>query len=174
MEILWVLLFLTVIFIFADKTFGIKKTIIQTLNPPPPPPPPPEYPYGKRTFLTAEETEFYNNLKPVAGEYSLIINMKTCLDDIIEIKNADDKNQLNELFDKIKYKSIDFVLIDPETMSTECFIEFRDGSHKEPNQIEEDKFLETICNKNNIDFIIYQGNFDEIKKYFNENWEKQI
>lgn len=171
METLWILLFISVAFIYLDKVFGIADIIKKKLNPPPPPPPEPEYPYGKKNLLTKNEIEFFKKLKSLTDEYSLGINLKTCLDDIICIKNSE--NNLDELFDKIKFKSIDFVIIDPDSMSAECLIELRDGSHKEPEQIEEDKFLETLCEKNNIDFIIYQGDFEKITSYFDENWEKQ-
>lgn len=173
METLWVLLFISVLFIYLNKVFGIADIIKKKLNPPPPPPPEPEYPYCKKNLLTESELEFFKNLKSLTDEYSLGINLKTCLDDIICIKDCDDKSQLDELFDKIKFKSIDFVIFDPENMLPECLIEFRDGSHKEPEQIEEDKFLKTLCEKNSIDFILYQGDFEKITKYFDENWEIQ-
>lgn len=171
METLWILLFIVVIFVYLDKAFGIVNTIKKKLNPPPPPPPEPEYPYCKKNLLTENELEFFKKLKSLTDEYSLRINLKTCLDDIVSIKNTE--NNIDELFNKIKSKSIDFVIVDPDNMSAECLIEFRDGSHKEPEQLEEDKFLKTLCEKNNIDFIIYQGNFEKITSYFNENWEKQ-
>ena len=102
-----------------------------------------------------------------------MVSMKTCIDDIIAIRSAGEKDESIELFNKLKYKSIDFIIIDPENMSPECLIEVRDGSHKAPEQLDEDKFIETLCQKNGIDFIIYQGNFEKIKAYFDENWEKQ-
>ena len=48
-------------------------------------------------------------------------------------------------------------------MSAECIIKLSD----------DDGFIKKFCEKNNIDFILYNGDFNEIISYFDENWEKQ-
>ena len=77
------------------------------------------------------------------------------------------KNLLNsyetEFFKKIKSAIADFIISDPDSMSAECIIKLSD----------DDGFIKKFCEKNNIDFILYNGDFNEIISYFDENWEKQ-
>ncbi len=158
METLWVLLFISVVLIILNKFFGFKDIIRKKLNPPPPEP---EYPYCKKNLLNSYETEFFKKIKSLADEYSLTVNIKTNLNNIADVKNSE--NQTDDDLKKFNSAIADFIISDPDSMSAECIIKLSD----------DDGFIKKFCEKNNIDFILYNGDFNEIISYFDENWEKQ-
>lgn len=161
METLWVLLFISVVLIIFNKFFGFKDIIRKKLNPSPPAPPEPEYPYCKKNLLNSYETEFFKKIKSLADEYSLTVNIKTNLNNIADVKNSE--NQTDDDLKKFNSAIADFIISDPDSMSAECIIKLSD----------DDGFIKKFCEKNNIDFILYNGDFNEIISYFDENWEKQ-
>ena len=161
METLWVLLFISVVLIILNKFFGFKDIIRKKLNPLPPAPPEPEYPYRKKNLLNSYETEFFKKIKSLADEYSLTVNIKTNLNNIADVKNSE--NQTDDDLKKFNSAIADFIISDPDSMSAECIIKLSD----------DDGFIKKFCEKNNIDFILYNGDFNEIISYFDENWEKQ-
>lgn len=161
METLWVLLFISVVLIILNKFFGFKDIIRKKLNPLPPAPPEPEYPYFKKNLLNSYETEFFKKIKSLADEYSLTVNIKTNLNNIADVKNSE--NQTDDDLKKFNSAIADFIISDPDSMSAECIIKLSD----------DDGFIKKFCEKNNIDFILYNGDFNEIISYFDENWEKQ-
>ena len=158
METLWVLLFISVVLIILNKFFGSKDIIRKKLNPTPPEP---EYPYCKKNLLNSYETEFFKKIKSLADEYSLTVNIKTNLNNIADVKNSE--NQTDDDLKKFNSAIADFIISDPDSMSAECIIKLSD----------DDGFIKKFCEKNNIDFILYNGDFNEIISYFDENWEKQ-
>ncbi len=158
METLWVLLFISVVLIILNKFFGFKDIIRKKLNPLPPEP---EYPYCKKNLLNSYETEFFKKIKSLADEYSLTVNIKTNLNNIADVKNSE--NQTDDDLKKFNSAIADFIISDPDSMSAECIIKLSD----------DDGFIKKFCEKNNIDFILYNGDFNEIISYFDENWEKQ-
>lgn len=158
METLWVLLFISVVLIILNKFFGFKDIIRKKLNPTPPEP---EYPYCKKNLLNSYETEFFKKIKSLADEYSLTVNIKTNLNNIADVKNSE--NQTDDDLKKFNSAIADFIISDPDSMSAECIIKLSD----------DDGFIKKFCEKNNIDFILYNGDFNEIISYFDENWEKQ-
>lgn len=172
METIWLLLFLVVILVFSNKFFNFTDMIKKYFNPPPPPPPELECPYQKRILLTKNEHNFYQRLKPLVDEYGLHIIVKTRLADLIEVKPLDDKSKWAECFNKIKSKHIDFVITEPDEMTAECLIELQDSSHDEPDRIERDKFVKSVCDGTGLPIIMTYGETDEIEKYLDENWEK--
>ena len=161
METLWVLLFISVVLIILNKFFGFKDIIRKKLNPLSPAPPEPEYPYCKKNLLNSYETEFFKKIKSLADEYSLTVNIKTNLNNIADVKNSE--NQTDDDLKKFNSAIADFIISDPDSMSAECIIKLSD----------DDGFIKKFCEKNNIDFILYNGDFNEIISYFDENWEKQ-
>lgn len=161
METLWVLLFISVVLIILNKFFGFKDIIRKKLNPLPPAPPEPEYPYCKKNLLNSYETEFFKKIKSLADEYSLTVNIKTNLNNIADVKNSE--NQTDDDLKKFNSAIADFIISDPDSMSAECIIKLSD----------DDGFIKKFCEKNNIDLILYNGDFNEIISYFDENWEKQ-
>lgn len=161
METLWVLLFISVVLIILNKFFGFKDIIRKKLNLLPPAPPEPEYPYCKKNLLNSYETEFFKKIKSLADEYSLTVNIKTNLNNIADVKNSE--NQTDDDLKKFNSAIADFIISDPDSMSAECIIKLSD----------DDGFIKKFCEKNNIDFILYNGDFNEIISYFDENWEKQ-
>ena len=158
METLWILLFISVVLIILNKFFGFKDIIRKKLNPTPPEP---EYPYCKKNLLNSYETEFFKKIKSLADEYSLTVNIKTNLNNIADVKNSE--NQTDDDLKKFNSAIADFIISDPDSMSAECIIKLSD----------DDGFIKKFCEKNNIDFILYNGDFNEIISYFDENWEKQ-
>ena len=128
MDGLWIILFLIVVFLVADKFFGISDKFKEFLKPPP------EYPYCKKTLLTEHETEFYKKIKPLVDSYGLCILAKTRLADLVDVKSSEDKTS----FSKIKSKHIDFVIAEPDDMTAECLIELDDSSHEAPERQELD------------------------------------
>lgn len=171
METLWIILFLIIIFVFSDKFFNFSGIIKKRLNPPPPPEPEPECPYVKRQLLTANEFNFYKKLKPLIDKYGLSITVKIRLADLVEVKPVDDKSKWAECFNKIKSKHIDFVIVEPDDMTAECLIELQDSSHDEPDRIERDEFVKSICKGTDLTLIMTYGELAEIEKYLDENWE---
>lgn len=93
--------------------------------------------YATQTLLTAAELQFYKFLKAVAiGRYD--ISCKVRLGDII---NCTDYYWHKGYGPKISAKHIDFVLLDPNTSEIILCIELDDKSHKRPERISRDKFL---------------------------------
>lgn len=94
----------------------------------------------KQKLLTQNEKLFYNVLKEITQEKNIIINTQVVLYEIIETQ----KNKyFNYYFNKIKAKSIDYVLTDKEFNILLC-IELDDITHKRKDRIKRDNFLNEL------------------------------
>lgn len=98
----------------------------------------------KRYITTLNELKFYKVLMEIAEELNLIVFAQVSLYAIIETKKNHDKKIEKYYFDKIKAKSIDFVLVDPENCRIKLCIELDDNTHKRTDRIKRDEFIEKL------------------------------
>lgn len=100
-----------------------------------------EFPfYKKKYILTNNEFNFYKKLKQITDKKGLLICTKIRLADIIEVNQNVDYKLKNGYFSKISSKHIDFVILN-QNMIPQMFIELDDNSHKKPDRIKRDKFV---------------------------------
>jgi predicted RNA-binding Zn-ribbon protein involved in translation (DUF1610 family) len=91
-------------------------------------------------FLSAAEGSFYRVLKSVVGD-NLIICPKVSLADIFYVSRPD----IHMAYvNKINRKHVDFVLCNPETLKPVIAIELDDASHRRPDRIERDEFVDQV------------------------------
>ncbi len=106
-------------------------------------------------FLTNNELKFYKVLiiatKTIREKYNIDLKIFTqvALNRLIDVNN---QRKMNELFDKISMKSIDFVLYDMNNNKVQYCIELDDETHNQEKRIERDKLLDKVF-QNNINFI---------------------
>ena len=118
----------------------------------------------KRYLITKSEYILYKRLIQICNKYDLIVNSQVPLYQIINIKlNKGDKNYL-KYFNKIKSKSIDFVIIDKTTTRILQCIELDDYTHYYYNRQKRDTFVNTLFKDLDIKLLrINSSNFDERK-----------
>lgn len=108
----------------------------------------------KRYIITLTELKFYNILLQIAKELDLILLAQVSLYNIVEPKETKYKNTA---FNKIRSKSIDFVLVDKENCRIKLCIELDDYTHNRPNRIERDKFINELFKSLNINLIRFKA-----------------
>lgn len=102
--------------------------------------------YSKKEYLlTSQELKFYKLLKSITEKYNLNISCQTSLYSIIQAKEIKD-------FNKIKSKSIDFVITDVNSKIKFC-IELDDKTHIKDNRQERDKFIDELFKQLDIKLI---------------------
>lgn len=102
--------------------------------------------YEKKEYLmTRNELKFYKQLKKITDKLDLTIFAQVSLYQIIKNKEYKD-------FNKIKSKSIDFVITENNGKIKLC-IELDDSSHNKNNRIKRDNFINEIFKQTNINFI---------------------
>lgn len=102
--------------------------------------------YEKKEYLmTRNELKFYKQLKKITDKLELTIFAQVSLYQVIRNKNFKD-------FNKIKSKSIDFVITENNGKIKMC-IELDDKSHNKNNRIERDNFINEIFNQANIKLL---------------------
>lgn len=102
--------------------------------------------YIKKDYLlTQTELKFYKLLKQITDEMNLIVCPQVALYEII--KNIEYKD-----FNKIKSKSIDFVITETNLKIKLC-IELDDYTHKQNKRIERDNFINKLFEDLNIKLI---------------------
>lgn len=118
----------------------------------------------KRYLITKSEYILYKRLIQICNKYDLIVNSQVPLYQIIDIKlNKGDKNYL-KYFNKIKSKSIDFVIIDKTTTRILQCIELDDYTHNYYTRQKRDIFVNTLFKDLDIKLLrINSSNFDERK-----------
>lgn len=98
-------------------------------------------------FMTENELKFYHFLIKVIVEIkeryelNLRIFAQVAVNRIIDVNN---ERKMNELFDKISMKSIDFVIFEENTNKIKCCIELDDETHQNEKRIERDRILDQI------------------------------
>lgn len=108
----------------------------------------------KRYIITLTELKFYNVLLQIAKELDLILLTQVSLYNIIEPKNT---NYKNTAFNKIRSKSIDFVLADKKDCRIKLCIELDDITHKRYDRIQRDEFINKLFNDLEIDFLRFKA-----------------
>lgn len=102
--------------------------------------------YTKKEYImTSEELKFYKLLKSITNKYNLIIFTQVSLYAIIKSNNIKD-------FNKIKSKSIDYVITDNNGKIKFC-IELDDETHLKENRQERDIFVNELLNQIGIILI---------------------
>ena len=128
--------------------------------------------YKKNCILTKTELIFYKQLLNITNKMNLTLLTQIPIYEIVKTKNTIYKG-IN--FNKIRSKSIDFVITTNELQPIIC-IELDDYSHKRIDRIERDIFVNHLFNDLEIKLLrinvnkIY--NFDKIEYYINENFKK--
>ncbi len=97
------------------------------------------FPYRLRDdFLSPAEHSFYLVLKNMLGEH-LTICPKVALADIFFVVRP---NENMRAYNKINRKHVDFLICDPKKMAALFGIELDDSSHKRPDRVDRDEFVE--------------------------------
>ena len=102
--------------------------------------------YNKKEYLlTQPELKFFKLIKNITEKNNLNIFSQVALYEIVTSKNIKD-------FNKIKSKTIDFVITDTNCKIKLC-IELDDPTHIKENRQQRDKFIEDLFNQLNIKLI---------------------
>ena len=102
--------------------------------------------YNKKEYLlTQPELKFFKLIKNITEKNNLNIFSQVALYEIVTSKNIKD-------FNKIKSKTIDFVITDVNSKIKLC-IELDDTTHIRENRQQRDKFLEELFEQLNIKLI---------------------
>jgi len=122
--------------------------------------------YEKKEYLlTQNEKFFYKVLKDAIKDKDIIIQTQVVLYNII--RPIKDKN-FYYYFDKIKAKSIDYVLLDKDFKILLC-IELDDYTHKQNNRIKRDTFINKIFFEANVKLLRIKAN-----SYYNVDTIKEL
>lgn len=97
--------------------------------------------YQRRQLFTKNEWKNYKKLKDIAEVKGYVICPKVRLFDLIEPR-ADKKKKLTYRY-KIQSKHVDFVICDKD-MNIKAILELDDSSHKDPERMKRDDFVNTI------------------------------
>lgn len=101
--------------------------------------------YKKESLLTKNELVFYSQLKQITDKLELTVFCQVAMYEIVNCKNFKD-------FNRIKSKSIDFVITDKNCKIKFC-IELDDYSHNRENRKQRDKIVEAIFEHTNIKLV---------------------
>ncbi len=113
--------------------------------------------YEKKTYLlTQNELKFYKLLKNITDKNNLNLFCQVALYEIIKSKNIKD-------FNKIKSKTIDFVITDVNCKIKLC-IELDDPTHIKENRQKRDEFVDNLFKELNIKLIR-----TPVQSYYNLN-----
>ena len=114
------------------KTNELSSTQIETTS----------YPvYSSRgILLTNAETSFFHVLRAMTKAY-LVIFPHVVLRDLVTVI---DQSDYYTHYNKIDRKQVDFVLCDPNSLKPVFVIELDDKSHRRPDRIERDIFVEAV------------------------------
>ncbi len=120
------------------------------------------YFYKRGKLLTNNELKFYKILKEITKNYNYNIFTQVVLYEIVRNKEIMD-------FNKIKSKSIDFVITDENSKILVC-IELDDNTHNRKKRIERDTFINELFKDLNIKLLRIP-----VKEYYNiQEMEKII
>ena len=121
---------------------------------------------GKLALFTVAELAFYDELKTAVGDSYRIFG-KVRLADVIEPKNGLGKPARQRALDGIASKNLDFVLALPGSLNIACVIELDNSSHRNPDKVERDDFIESALARANVPLIRFQAqpmySIDEIR-----------
>jgi hypothetical protein len=154
MEIIFlIIIFLIVAFAIMQK--AQKQNIRKKIN----------YEYElKDSFFTKTEQNFLKFLKNIIKNKDVEIYGQTRLADIIKVKKGLDNSKRTTLFNKIKSKHFDYVLVDKNNYSVICVIELQDKSHNKKTSKINDEFKKNVCEIVGLELVEIWN-----KKNYNEN-----
>lgn len=111
----------------------------------------------KIALLTENEKKFYNVLYEIINKEEILIQTQVVLYDIIGTKLKNDYSSFN----KIKSKSIDYVLVNKNFEILLC-IELDDYTHNKSERIERDNFINKIFEETDIKLlrVAVEQNYD--------------
>ena len=112
----------------------------------------------KRYITTINELNFYSILLEIVKELDMILFSQVSLYNIVETKY---NNQA--AFNKIRSKTIDFVIVDKNNCKIKLCIELDDETHKQANRIERDKFINELFKQLEINLIRFK-----VSNYYNK------
>lgn len=112
----------------------------------------------KRYITTINELNFYSILLEIVKELDMILFSQVSLYNIVETKY---NNQA--AFNKIRSKTIDFVIVDKINCRIKLCIELDDTTHKQTNRIERDKFINELFKQLEINLIRFK-----VSNYYNK------
>ena len=101
--------------------------------------------YKKEYLLTQQELKFYKLLKMITNKNNLNLFSQVALYELVKTKEIKD-------FNKIKSKTIDFVITDTNCKIKIC-IELDDPTHIKEKRQERDKFIEELFKQLDIKLI---------------------
>ena len=112
--------------------------------------------YKPRKYLiTLNELKFYKILLQVANELDLVVFAQVSLYNILQTQEKLDYKTKEKYFRRIASKSIDFVLADPNNCRIRLCIELDDSTHKRPERIKRDKFINDLFKELEISLLRY-------------------
>ena len=121
--------------------------------------------YKNEYLLTKNEIKFYRILKLISIRMDYYLFCQVALYQIVRPKNS--RNYAD--FNKIKSKSIDFVLADENCRPILC-IELDDNTHERNDRIERDNFINELFKELGIKLLRV-----DVKKYYdNEDIDKLV
>ncbi len=112
--------------------------------------------YEIKPFMSQYERKFYNILKTLENEHTIIPQLN--LASIIKKKN--NNRYYTELF-----RNIDFAIFDKDMNKLLLLIEINDSTHKKYKRKDRDLKVKKICNDVNIKLLTFYTNYPNEKDY---------
>lgn len=109
-----------------------------------------EYQYyiGKEYIMTSTELLFYRQLKTITNSLNMTIFTQVDLERIIRVKN-----NIPRYRNRIKSRSIDFVIVRNSNCKIVCAIELDDYTHNYQSRTERDNFINGLFKAVNIPLL---------------------
>lgn len=124
--------------------------------------------YRKKRYITTQnELNIYRKLLNICKKYNLILLTQVALYEIIEVNLPKDNKDYIKYFNKIKSKTIDFVIVDEDTTRIRLCIELDDYTHNYKNRIIRDEFINNLFKDLDISIlrITSKQDIEELEKY---------
>lgn len=124
--------------------------------------------YRKKRYITTQnELNMYRKLLNICKKYNLILLTQVALYEIIEVNLPKDNKDYIKYFNKIKSKTIDFVIVDEDITRIRLCIELDDYTHNYKNRIIRDEFINNLFKDLDISIlrITSKQDIEELEKY---------
>jgi very-short-patch-repair endonuclease len=140
---------------------------------------------SKGILLTNAEVSFFHVLRNMTKD-QLVIFPHVALRDLVSI--VVDQSEYFTYFNKIDRKQVDFVLCDPKSLKPIFVVELDDSSHRRPDRIVRDSFVENVLEDAKIPLVripvapsydveklrpIFKNAFDKYLAFRNETPNQQ-
>lgn len=99
--------------------------------------------------MTPSEQKYFRKLEQQYGQTHFIF-CQVALDRII---NTTDQKNFYTYWNKINKKSIDFVLVDKQSLQTVKLIELNDYTHNTAKRKQRDEYLRKVCEASRVDLV---------------------